>query len=209
MLRSLSLDKKHTRPEDVLHFWFGPLDSDGLPGLEATLLWFTGGPDFDQKIRDCFASEVDAALRGECDEWARTPQGRLALVLLLDQFTRNIFRGTARAFAGDVQALKHASVALDRAEDQELRPIERLFLYMPFEHAEDRAQQTRVVSLCERLLEEASAKGRALFQGGLDYARRYQVVIDRFGRFPARNSALDRDSTPEEIEFLRHNKAGF
>ncbi len=209
MLRSLSLDKKHTRSEDVLRFWFGPLDSDGLPGLEAILRWFTGGPDFDQKIRDCFASEVAAALRGESDEWAQTPQGRLALVLLLDQFTRNIFRGTARAFAGDAYALKHASVALDRAEDQELRPIERLFLYMPFEHAEDRAQQTRVVSLAERLLEEAPAKGRALFQGGLDYARRHQVVINRFGRFPARNAALDRVSTPEEIKFLRHNKKGF
>ena len=209
MLRSLSLDKKHTSPEDVLRFWFGPLDSDGLPGQEATLRWFTGGPDFDQEIRASFASDVDAALRGERDEWAQTPQGRLALVLLLDQFTRNIFRGTAQAFAGDAQALKHTSAALDRAEDQELRPIERLFLYMPFEHAEDRAQQARVVSLFERLLEGAPAKGRALFQGGLDYGRRHQVVIDRFGRFPARNAALDRVSTPEEIEFLRRNKAGF
>ena len=209
MLRSLRLDKKHTRPEDVLDFWFGPLEPEGLPAQEIALRWFAGGPAFDLEIRVEFEKDVEAALRGERDAWAQTPPGRLALVLLLDQFTRNIFRGTARAFTGDPQALKHASVALNRAEDQELRPIERFFLYMPFEHAEDRAQQARVVSLFERLLEEAPAKGRALFQGALDYGRRHQVVIDRFGRFPARNVALDRVSTPEEIEFLRRNKAGF
>ncbi len=193
------------RASELLDCWFGKLDDAGLPDPAVSQRWFRGGPAFDQELRQRFGRDVEAALAGEREAWASTPSGRLALVLLLDQLTRNIQRGTAGAFAGDARALQHAVLALEGGEDQRLRPIERCFLYMPFEHAEDREQQVRAVLLFESL----ASGGEPLLLGGLDWARRHQRVIERFGRFPSRNLVLGRSSTPEELAFLAETPAGF
>lgn len=192
--------------EGVLRFWFGPPVDDGLPPPDVTRRWFAGGPRFDDECRAGFATEVDAALRGEREVWAETPRGRLALVLLLDQLPRNLFRGSAAAFAGDATALRHAREAVASGEDQSLRPVERYFLYMPFEHAEDLDAQRQAIALFESLAESQTAP---LFAGGVEWARRHIAVIERFGRFPARNAALGRPSTPEEEALLREHPSGF
>jgi uncharacterized protein (DUF924 family) len=195
--------------EAVLSFWFGSLGPDAVPEPRFVERWFGGGPAFDEECREAFGSHVAAALRGERDAWAATPPGRLALVLLLDQLTRNIHRGTARSFAGDERALAQSAEAVRLGEDRSLRPIERYFLYMPFEHAEDLAMQRRAVELFEGLLRAAPARALGLFEQGVEYARRHAAVIARFGRFPGRNAALGRASTPQEEAFLLAHPTGF
>lgn len=195
--------------EAVLGDWFGPLGPDGAPAEAKQRRWFQGGAELDAELRVRFGAEVEAALAGQREAWAATPRGRLALVVLLDQFPRNIYRGTARAFAGDAGALRHAQAAVDAGEDTRLAPIERQFLYLPFEHAEDPAQQARSVALFGRLASQATPTLRESLEEALDYARRHQVAIERFGRFPARNAALGRASTPEEQAFLAEHPFGF
>jgi uncharacterized protein (DUF924 family) len=195
--------------ETVLSFWFGPLGPEGIPAERYVGKWFAGGPTVDAECREKFGGHVAAALRGERDAWAGTPPGRLALVLLLDQLTRNIHRGTAGSFAGDEQALAQAVEAVRLGEDRSLRPIERYFLYMPFEHAEDAAMQRRAVGLFESLLEAAPTGALGIFEAGVEYARRHEAVIARFGRFPGRNAALGRPSTAPEEAFLLEHPTGF
>jgi uncharacterized protein (DUF924 family) len=195
-----------TRPEDVLGFWFDGLGPDDLPTRATFERWFEGGEAFDRAVRERFGEAVRAACEGDLDHWAESARGRLALVLLLDQLTRNVHRSTARAFAGDARALAQARAALSRREDRELRPVERYFLYMPFMHAEDAAQQRRSVALFERLASDAEPDAKATFELGLAHAREHRDTIHRFGRFPARNQALGRASTPEELAFLEETQ---
>lgn len=196
-------------PETVLSFWFGPLDSDGLPSLQAAARWFSGGESFDAEIRQRFGGRVEEALRGELREWADAPRPLLALIILLDQFPRNLFRGEARAFAGDARAYALARDAVDAGWAKQLLPAERNFLYLPFEHHESMEAQTRCCSLYAQLLAEGPAAAEARFAGSLDYAQRHRAAIERFGRFPARNAALGRESTPEEVAFLAEHPSGF
>jgi len=195
--------------EAVLSFWFGPLGPEGIPAERSVRRWFAGGPKFDEECCETLGDDVAAALRGERDTWAGTPPGRLALVLLLDQLTRNIHRGTPRSFAGDERALALAAEAVSIGEDGSLRPIERYFLYMPFEHAEDAAMQRKAVELFEGLLGAAPAAAVGIFEKGVEYARRHEAVIELFGRFPGRNAALGRSSTPQELAFLLAHPTGF
>jgi uncharacterized protein (DUF924 family) len=177
---------------EVLDFWFGPRDEERAE-------WFRKDDAFDAQIRQRFGALVDLALAGGLREWDATPEGALARVLLLDQFTRNAFRGTARAFAGDALALEAARAMVVRGDDATLPPLRRVFVYLPFEHSEDMAMQRESLRLFGTL-------GR---EGFLDYARRHAVVVERFGRFPHRNAILGRESTPEEIEFLKQPGSGF
>ena len=174
---------------EILAFWFGPLP-------HATRdVWFRKNPAFDTEIADRFGSAVEAALRDELREWIATPHGTLARVLLLDQFTRNIFRDTPRAFAGDAQALEMASAAVDGGLDRLLDRNERWFLYMPFEHAENLAAQERSLTLFRTLTGDDP--------GELKWAEKHAAIIRRFGRFPHRNKILGRESTAEELTFLQ------
>lgn len=141
-------------------------------------------------------------MAGYMESWANRPRGRLGLVLLLDQFTRNVWRGSARAFSGDERALSHALTALDAGEDRLLLPVERYFLYMPLEHAEDREPQRRSVELFRQLRGDAPEAGRRLFDGGVRWAESHRDEIERFGRCPRRNAALGRSSTPGELAWL-------
>ena len=181
----------------TLEFWFGP------PPLAARAAWFRNDPAFDAAIAREFGAAVGVALDGGWREWDATPRGALARILLLDQFTRNIHRGTARAFAGDELALAAATDLVDAGADAALDPIERWFAYLPFEHAESWPMQQRSIALTTRLRDEAG------FAEPLAWAEKHAAVIRRFGRYPHRNALLGRASTPEEIAFLREPGSRF
>ena len=185
----------------VLTFWFGAPSSPDLGRPRAE--WFRKDPAFDETIRSQFGELHVDALAGKLDEWSATPYACLALVIVLDQFPRNLFRNDARAFAADAKALHVARTAVERGFDKLLRPVERTFLYLPFEHAEDLPAQHRSLQLFESLRE--SPGGESL----VEYAHRHFEIIARFGRFPHRNAALKRTSTAEEIEFLQRPGSGF
>jgi len=179
-------------PADVLDFWFGATDVERPE-------WFRADPAFDREIAERFGAAIDDALSGRYDDWADSPRGALALIVLLDQFTRNAFRGTPRAFAGDAKALAAARRLVRERHDDELTPTQRQFAYLPFEHAEDLQAQREGVDLIA-----AKAPPDAL-----PWAERHRDVIARFGRFPHRNEILGRASTPQEIEFLKQPGSRF
>ncbi len=186
--------------QQVLNFWFGALGSetDG----QVRKQWFQKNEAFDAEIRDRFGALIDQALAGDLRDWLARPLGRLAAILVLDQFTRNCFRGESKAFAGDAQALH---IALDQLHGGvPLSALEHWFALMPLEHAEDLALLRRCVQEFEQL-----AAADARLSGALDYARRHLEVIARFGRFPHRNAALARESTAEEVAFLKQPGSGF
>ncbi|WP_428420283.1 DUF924 family protein [Methylibium sp.] len=187
--------------EDVLRYWFG---SDDAVRTE----WFTRSAAFDAETDLRFGAEVEAALQGRLDLWRRTRDGSLALVILLDQCTRNLYRGTPRAFAGDPQALTMARELIAQGQHATLPPLRRWFLFMPLEHAEDRALQDQSVSLFTALAADAGPHAAAL-ANALDYAERHRAVIARFGRFPHRNEVLGRESTAQELAFLKEPGSRF
>ena len=183
------------RAEAVLDVWFGP---PGDPGREQHReVWFKGTAEFDAALRDAFLADYEAGAAGELREWEASPEGALALVLLLDQIPRNIFRDTPRAYAADAAACSVADRALDRGFDKLVPPAWRLFFYMPFHHSEDLADQRRSVILFDTLPRNPDRRG-ALRR----YGRPYIEVIERFGRFPHRNKILCREPTPDEVAFL-------
>jgi uncharacterized protein (DUF924 family) len=184
--------------EDVLGFWFAP-DARGedAGGFATRREWFHKDPVFDATIRTRFGALIAQALAGGLGEWCTTPRRALARVLVLDQLTRNAFRDTPDAFAGDERALATASDAIGRGHDRALAPVERWFLYMPFEHSESLDDQQRSVALFQAL-----ARDTGLTEP-VAWAERHAEVIRLFGRFPHRNAILGRASSPEEIEFLR------
>lgn len=200
----------HREAEDVLQFWFGPLE-DGLMDAGRRQGLFRADSAFDARIRHDFGAHVEAALAGQRDHWSTTVRGRAALVILLDQFTRNIFRGTARAFGGDAQALAFAREGIARGEDQLLALEERVFFYLPFEHSEALADQETSLTLFENLLAEQEAGGEAAaaVEAYLRHARDHHALIERFGRFPHRNRLLERRSTSEESTWLEQDARSF
>ncbi|MBY4675825.1 DUF924 family protein [Marinobacterium arenosum] len=191
--------------DEILNFWFGELD-EGFARPERGRLWWGGDADSDRAVAALFGRQVRQALNGELDHWSENPRGRLALILLLDQFTRMLFRGDGEAFAGDAQALRLCEEGLERQHDRALEFAERMFFYMPLEHAEQLAAQDRCVDCFMELLAEVPEHHKAEVQNALDYAHQHRDLIQRFGRFPHRNDALDRPSTPEELAYLNHNR---
>jgi uncharacterized protein (DUF924 family) len=187
-------------PGEILDFWFSE---------RVRPLWFEKDPAFDDEIRRRFGASLEAAAGGALDAWAETPESCLALVVLLDQFARNIHRGTPRAFAGDARARAAAGRAVERGFDRRVPPGWRMFFYLPFEHSEDRADQARSVALFRRLAEEQDGTARDGAIEQIQYALRHQEIIERFGRFPHRNLVLGRDSTPDELAFLDEPDSSF
>lgn len=189
--------------QDVLDFWFLPPGSEGYG--KPREVWFRKDDQFDAGIAQRFGATLEQAVAGGLREWDRQgPQGTLARILLLDQFTRNAWRGTPAAFSGDALALAAAQTLVERGADRELIPVQRWFAYMPFEHAEDARMQEQSVALFSAL-----AGANPGFDDVLDYAHRHRGVIARFGRFPHRNAILGRASTPEEIAYLAQPGSGF
>jgi uncharacterized protein (DUF924 family) len=179
--------------DEILDFWFGPPAS--VVYGQSRPEWFRKNPAFDAEIRARFGAAIETALVGGFADWT-SPRATLAHVLLLDQFTRNSLRDNPRAFAGDPLALAAAEAAIARGDDRVLIPVERWFMYLPFEHSEDLARQERGIALCTRLRDETG------LGDPLVWAEKHAAVIRRFGRFPHRNAVLGRQSTPEEIAFL-------
>ena len=189
-------------PQAVLDFWFG---GPGSPEHgQVRTEWFRKDAAFDAAIAQRFGAQVEAALTGGLRNGLDEPTTALARVIVLDQFTRNIFRGTPRAFAGDALALATARAMVADGRDQHLRPEQRVFAYLPFEHSEDLATQDRSVRLFEVLATVTPA-----LAGMLDYAQRHHAVVARFGRFPHRNDVLGRPSTAEEQAFLQEPGSRF
>ncbi|HEY8608525.1 MAG TPA: DUF924 family protein [Noviherbaspirillum sp.] len=192
----------------ILAFWFGPGD-DATVAAARSRLWWGKDDATDRAMATRFAGCIDAAATGALDAWAATPAGRLALILLTDQFPRNIHRGTPRAFALDARARRFCMEGLTQGVDRLLRPIERVFFYLPLEHSESMPDQERAVALFAQLLADVPADQRAAFAGYHDFALRHREVVERFGRFPHRNAILGRTSTPAEIAFLQQKGSSF
>ncbi|HEX3632385.1 MAG TPA: DUF924 family protein [Casimicrobiaceae bacterium] len=186
--------------DQILDFWFGPPDSEDYGTTRD--MWFRKSAAIDAEIRGRFGAVIETALGGALADWT-APRAALARVLVLDQFTRNCYRGSARAFAGDAQALAAATAAVDQGRDRELIPVERWFLYMPFEHSESPAAQERSLALFTRLAQETG------LSDPLAWSEKHAAVIRRFGRYPHRNALLGRESTPQEIAFLATQGSNF
>ena len=176
--------------DQILKFWFE--DSTETQ-------WFEKDPEFDRQIENRFSQLVEAAAEGKLDNWLETPRGTLAYILLLDQFTRNIHRGSGKAFAADAKARAAAAIALEKSYDQGFSDKEKTFLYMPFEHSETLEDQERSVTLFTALGDDRLT----------DYAIRHRDIIARFGRFPHRNDILGRKSTEAEQTFLKQPGSSF
>ena len=187
-------------PIDKIHaFWFGPLTTEGMSAPSQHALWFTKREDTDRKIATQFQSLVEQALAGQLDEWTDSAEGLIALILLLDQFTRNIFRNSANAFAGDAKALEFAQTALSHKRHLTLPPIHQVFLLMPLEHNENLVVQEQCVEAFRALHERTGLPQIADFSR---YAVAHRDVIAQFGRFPHRNDILGRSSTEDELAYL-------
>ena len=192
------------RAQAVLDTWFGAPDSAEFG--HARKVWFKKDVTFDAMLHERFGALLEEALEGRLASWAATPLGALALIVLLDQFTRNCFRGTPRAFGGDNEALRQARMLVDTRDELTLPTIHhRVFVAMPFEHDETLASQREAVRLLQTLFDETGDEDVEDF---LDYALRHAQVIERFGRFPHRNVVLGRETTAEERAWLKR-KGGF
>ena len=192
----------HPDAAEVIAFWFGSTEPTASTTPRAE--WFRKDEAFDAQLRERFGACIAQALAGGLADWDLTPHGALARIVVLDQFTRNVFRGSARAFAGDALALAAARAAVARGDDRRLVPVMRPFVYLPFEHAEDAAAQAESLRLFGALAAEHPEQADLL-----EWARRHAVIIERFGRYPHRNALLGRASTPEETAFLREPGSHF
>lgn len=190
--------------EEILRFWFGALQ-EGFACESKQALWWGGREEHDRQLDELFGTQVCRALRGDLQSWSQNPRGRLALILLLDQFSRSIFRGTRDAFSGDEQALALCRRGIDLGHDRALEYAERLFFYMPLEHAESVEAQDLHIELLEQLRQDVPPHRRAVIDNALDFAHQHRDLIVRFGRFPHRNDALQRTSTPEELAYLNQS----
>ena len=190
-----------SRIEQILNFWFGSPDSVSYG--KSRKVWFSKDPEFDRDVTDLFLPDYEAAAAGNYDDWSASRDGCLALILLFDQFSRHIFRGDRRAFATDAQALATAQHAIAQDFDQDLLPVQRIFIYLPFEHSEKLEHQRLSVELLRQLSDIPEIADQ------LPYAIRHKEIIERFGRFPHRNQILERTTTSEEAEFLKQRGSSF
>ncbi len=190
------------RITEVLDFWFGVPGEAGY--LQTRKEWFSKDDAFDARIGEHFGALIDSALRGELAAWALSPNGAVAQIIVLDQFTRNTRRGSAGMFSGDALALAAARALCRDGGERGLPGVFRQFVYLPFEHSEDIADQRESLRLFAQLADDEPA-----LAGLMDWAQRHHDIVARFGRFPHRNALLGRESTPEEIEFLKQPGSGF
>lgn len=190
------------RPENVIDFWFGDAAMSPAHAKQRDKIWFECSPEFDRDIERRFSAVHGRACRGELHGWSRSPSGSLALILVLDQFPRNMFRGTSRAFATDALAARTAIDLIESGGDMSLAPLQRLFAYMPLQHAEELERQALSLQKNRQLAVSVAPEWTELFEMYYRYAQLHCDIIQRFGRFPHRNRALARQSRPEEIAYL-------
>lgn len=190
-----------SKPQEIIEFWFGKQNEPdyGKPRQ----VWFTKNSGFDEEVRSRFILDYQEAAAGKLDNWKNSPLSCLALIILLDQFPRNMFRDSPQAFATDSQALDVAKYAVACGFDRELLPLQRWFIYLPFEHSENLEDQHQSIKLFSTLKDDPESDST------IKYAYRHLEVIERFGRFPHRNRILGRETTPEEAEFLQQPGSSF
>jgi len=198
-----------TAPGTVLEFWFGELDAEGLAAAAKSSRWWKKDPAFDARIRDRFLADQQAAMRGGYSHWCDDAPGRLALVILLDQFTRNMFRDSAAMFEADALALHTALDGIACGADTQLRGQHRIFLYMPLMHSEDLARQRECVEHMRGWHDASTGALRESLESNLRFAIAHHDIIERWGRFPHRNALLGRPSTADELAFLQQPGSSF
>jgi uncharacterized protein (DUF924 family) len=202
-------DDDQVRIDRILSFWFKEHELTA-PQIDGRMdIWFGEDQVFDHEIEKAFSRDVEDASNGEIDYWAHQPKGRLALIILLDQFRRNIYRGTAEAFSRDKAALKLCVEGAMQKKDKALTPIQRVFFYMPLQHAESRKVQAKSVEVFQRLAKAASPTFRETFETITQFAELHHDIVQKFGRFPHRNEVLNRKNTPEEEEYLAGDGPAF
>jgi len=202
-------DDDQSRIEYILSFWFKEQELSA-PQIDRRMdIWFSEDAVFDHEIEKEFSDDVVAACDGRLDHWATEPHGRLALIILIDQFRRNIHRGSAAAFSKDKLALKLCVEGAMEKKDKGLTPIQRVFFYMPLQHAESKKVQAKSLELYNRLAEAVSPTYRETFLTVAQFAELHKDIVDQFGRFPHRNSLLDRENTAEEAEYLAGDSPDF
>lgn len=195
--------------DTILAFWFGKGQTATEVAAEKNSLWWSKDADIDQQITDRFAATCEAVANGELADWAESPHGLLALIICTDQFPRNMYRDTERAFTFDSIALTFAKTCVDSGAAQQLTTIERTFAYLPFEHSEDIAEQKHSAALYKALADNATGDDAELLTNNLNYAVKHLEIIQRFGRFPHRNQILGRLSTEQEQIFLAQPGSSF
>lgn len=195
--------------DEILHFWFGHAEGAALPSTHRTWVWFSGDPVNDAEIKEKFQKELEEAIAGKYDDWELNPRGSLALIVLFDQFSRNVYRHTHKSFDQDRQALEICLRGIERQHDHKLSLLERAFFYFPLMHSENQEMQNLSVRAFEMLLGLSFQETRPIFAKFLDYALRHREIISRFGRFPHRNEVLGRMSTPDEVEFLKDTGSSY
>ncbi|MCV6606093.1 MAG: DUF924 domain-containing protein [Porticoccaceae bacterium] len=192
----------------VLDFWFGDgSDADVASGQSP--LWWGKNPDTDRQIKKEFEGDLQALADGELQQWLATPQGRLAAIIVLDQFSRNMYRDSGQSFAQDNLALTLCLEGMDSGADKKLSNIQRVFFYMPLEHAESMEMQNLSVATFEQLRDQTPPENKKLFSGFVGFAEKHRIIIERFGRYPHRNKLLGRESTVKEVEFLKQPGSSF
>jgi uncharacterized protein (DUF924 family) len=196
-------------PSSIVKFWFGSSTSDIQVVNEKSALWWSKDDHVDQEIKERFESLLILVERGELESWEASPEGLLALILLTDQFSRNIYRGISQSFRYDPIARKLCSLGFEQGVPARLRLIERVFFYLPLEHSESKQDQEKSVKEFQNLVSEVPEEHRGIFQGYVDFAIKHYDIVSRFGRFPHRNAILGRESTPEEINFLKEPGSSF
>ncbi len=202
-------DDDQVRIDAIIDFWFREQELSA-PQIDRRMdIWFGADEVFDHECKKEFSEDVDRASDGKLDHWAHESRGRLALILLLDQFRRNIFRNTTDAFAKDNLALKLCVEGAMVKKDQGLTPIQRAFFYMPLQHAESRKVQAKSVELFSKLAETVSPTYRETFETITQFAELHRDIIEQFGRFPHRNQLLNRENTPEENQYLTDDSPDF
>lgn len=195
--------------EEILEFWFGTFPDAYSSDSTRVDMWFKNGAQYDQEIFASFGSIYESAVQDELEHWLDMPRGKLALIILLDQFSRHINRGHSESFAQDIKAQEICIDGISAGDDFKLHPVERSFFYLPLEHAEDIERQELSVQAFAQLVQDVPEPHQQPFKLSLDYAIRHHYVIEQFGRFPELNEILGRESTAEELEFMKNDEYSF
>lgn len=195
--------------ESIVDFWLGPSATSPAAGLERVDWWYRGGPDLDATIKERFGERVEQARQGELKHWRDTSAGNLALVILLDQFTRNNYRGTLSAYSGDVLAFEVLNHAIEAGLDLDLPVPGRIFLYHPCHHSEDLAEQDRGIALLQCMARDEPQEWRAYIERSIKGWGRHRDIVARFGRFPHRNTVMGRETIAEEAAFIADGAESF
>ncbi|MCY3627522.1 MAG: DUF924 domain-containing protein [Gammaproteobacteria bacterium] len=190
-------------PQDILDYWFEGCDNDLEATQKLSNKWYMPSAEIDQEITERFSNVYEQAVNEDFKDWEESVLGCLALVIIFDQFSRNLFRKTVRAFESDQVALNLTNKCINNFWHEELPVPYQLFLFNPFQHSEDLTEQERGVQMVEKLCNNCASSWKSYVEGSLDFFRAHRDTVAKFGRFPHRNEVLRRTSTPEELEFLK------